>query len=425
METLEVFQTLGIALLLGLLVGMQREMSEDQIGGFRTFAIVTLFGTVCAYLALEFSPWILAFGFLGVIGVIVAGNAIKIKAGKTQFGMTTEVSMLLMFAVGAYLTVGSQLVAASIAGGTAILLYLKPQFKGVLARLNHNDIRAIMQFVLITLIILPLLPNETFGPFDVFNPRRVWLLVVLIVGISLGGYLAFKFLGQRAGTLLGGLLGGLISSTATTVSYAKKSTGDTTFARNAAVVVILASAMMYPRVAVEIVIMAPDYFFQMIGPVVVLFVVNVALSLWMYRRVRDMPFQMPEQKNPSELSSALSFGLVYVSVLFLVAATTEFFDESALFAVAALSGLADMDAITLSTAQMVQEGSIHYSLGWRLILTAAIANSFFKFGIITMLGHRMLQRDVAVAFGLIALTAFALIIAGTVLANQGTPVHLE
>lgn len=409
-ELYTIFQTLGISLLLGLLVGMQRELRETQIAGFRTFAIVTMFGTVSAYLAEAFSPLLLGFGLLGVIAIIVVGNMMKMKSGESEFGMTTEISLLLMYGVGAWLTMGPWIIGAAIAGSTAILLQLKPQLKGALAKMTDRDIKAIMQFVLITFIILPILPNQTFGPFDVFNPQRTWLLVVLITGISLGGYLIYKLMGDRAGTALGGILGGMISSTATTVSYSRITAQTPTAGFHASVVIIIASAMVYPRIAIEILVLAPDYFYQMIWPVAIMFLVSLGVSHYAYRRIKDQPHAMPEQRNPSELSTALTFGAVYVGILLVISATTEYLGPEMLYFVAAVSGLADMDAITLSVSQKVQNGTIVYTLGWKLILTALIANTVFKYAIIHFIGGKEIAKRVIPAFSIVIVAALALIL---------------
>ena len=407
---LQIIQDFGLALLLGLLVGMQRELKETRIAGFRTFALVTLFGTLTAYLAEAHSPWLIGVGALGVMVVIIAGNFQKHRYGSDDVGVTTEVSLLFMYGIGVYIPVGQLPVAAALAGTTAILLYIKPQLKGMLARLEETDIRAIMQFVLITFIILPILPNQAYGPLDAFNPQRTWLLVVLIVGISLGGYLIFKFLGQRAGIVVGGILGGLISSTATTVSYSRRASIGEGPARNSAVVIIIATAMIYPRVMVEIAIMAPDHFWQMAWPVITMLLISVVVSVIAYRSVTDRSARLPEQRNPSELSAALSFGGIYTLVLFLVALTSEYLGEQYLFVVAGISGLSDMDAITLSASQMVQQGNISSDLGWRLILTALIANTFIKFGIASAFGHPELRKRLMIAFGVIVLFALLLIL---------------
>ena len=232
------FQQAGLALLLGLLVGLQREHAASGIAGMRTFPLIALLGTVAAGLAKQFGGWVVAAGFLG-IAALIAIHSPKALRRSTNGGTTTDVTMLLMYAVGALLVTGPIAVAVAIGGAAAVLLQFKPELHGFAKRLGDQDLRAIMQFVLITCIILPLLPQRTialwpdppYGYLNVFNPFEIWLMVVLIVGMNLGGYILYKFLGQDAGTLFGGILGGAISSTATTVSYARMVRNDPAYAR--------------------------------------------------------------------------------------------------------------------------------------------------------------------------------------------------
>jgi uncharacterized membrane protein (DUF4010 family) len=206
-EPSNLFYALGLSLLLGLLVGLQRETADSDFAGLRSFALTALFGTTCGLLAQEFGGWIVVAGLLGVATLLLIGNLAKLRkpAAEIDFGVTTEVALLLMFAVGAYLSFGDWVVAVVIGGALAVLLQFKPELHRVTKRLGEEDLKAIMQFVLITFIILPVLPNRTYGPLNVFNPFAVWLMVTLIVGISLLGYLAYKFLGSGAGLLLGGI----------------------------------------------------------------------------------------------------------------------------------------------------------------------------------------------------------------------------
>jgi uncharacterized membrane protein (DUF4010 family) len=226
MELGFLFQQLGIALGLGLLVGLQRESVASRLAGLRTFSLVTLFGSICALLATMFGGWVIAAGLIGLAGLILAGKYSDAQAGTPDPGLTTEVAILLMFGVGAYLIVGHRTVAIAIGGGAAVLLHFKGQLHGAVERLSDKDIRAIMQFALISLVILPVLPNQAYGPYAVLNPRNIWWMVVLIVGISLSGYIVYKFFGEKVGLLIGGVLGGLISSTATTVSYSRRTAHD-------------------------------------------------------------------------------------------------------------------------------------------------------------------------------------------------------
>lgn len=400
MDVPPLFQSLGLSLLLGLLVGLQREVVKTEFAGMRTFALISLFGTMCGILAQEFGGWIVVAGFLGIIAVLLIGELLKVvsQRGETNIGTTTEVAILLMFAIGAYLAYGHWDVAIVMGGMLAVLLQFKPELHGVARWLGAEDLRAIMQFVLITFIILPVLPNLTYGPLDVFNPFEVWLMVTLIVGISLGGYILYKLFGKGAGVVLGGLLGGAVSSTATTLAYSRRAHADAEGAPLAAMVISLASAVVFVRAGIEIGVVAPALLAVAVGPLafgLLLSLLPVGLFWW---RVRRRPIQLPQQKNPTEMGAAMSLALLYALILFLLAATKKYMGEQALFVVATVSGLTDVDAITLSISRLVAEGSVTSDSAWRLILTAILSNLVFKGGMAASLGGWRLLKYVALLF---------------------------
>jgi uncharacterized membrane protein (DUF4010 family) len=328
--------------------------------------------------------------------------------GDDHTGLTTAVAMPLMYATGAYLVNGDWSVAVAVGGTVAILMEMKPQLHGIVARLGDADIKAIMQFVLISCIILPVLPNQTFGWFEILNPRQIWWMVVLVVGISLGGYVIWKFFGQQAGVVLGGILGGTISSTATAVSFAKRSRVAPASVRAAATVIMISTTVSFIRVAVEMAVVGQDFLQKSVVPILVLISAALLLCLVAWLGARKENEAMPEQANPTELKSALVFGALYAIILFAVAATKTHFAQSGLFVVAVFSGLTDMDAITLSTSRMVAEGRLTAETGWKVIFSAVIANLIFKAGLVALLGHRKLFVRIAILFGI-------LVIAGSVL----------
>ena len=401
MDISSLFQQLGIALGLGLLVGLQRESAASPLAGVRTFPLVTVLGTVCGLLSQAFGGWILAAGIIALVVIIYVGKIIEMSKGHPDQGITTEVALLLMFAVGAYLVVGDRAAAIAIGGGAAVLLHFKGELHGIVAKLGANDLKAIMQFALISLVILPVLPNRTYGPFAVLNPRNIWWMVVLIVGINLGGYIAYKFLGQRAGITLGGVLGGLISSTATTVSYAKRAAAAPVAIGPAAIVIMIASTVVFARLLLEIATVAPSFLPTAAPWLTALLLLSAVSSFALWFRSDKNHEEMPEQENPSELKSALVFGLIYAVVLFVVAAVKELYGSRGLYAVAALSGLTDVDAITLSTAQLVNAGRLNADDGWKLIVVAAISNLIFKAGAVAALGNRKLFVRILPAYGIV------------------------
>jgi uncharacterized membrane protein (DUF4010 family) len=238
-----------------------------------------------------------------------------------------------------------------------------------------------------------------YGPFGAFNPHEIWFMVVLIVGLSVAGYIVYKFFGQNAGMLLGGILGGLVSSTATTVSYARRVGEQPQAVGQAAVILVIASTVAIGRVIVEVAAAAPPTIRYVAPPLAVMFLWMLALSFAVYRFGGQSEAQLPPPKNPAELRTAVVFGGLYAVIKLAVAATHHYFPDSALYAVASLSGLTDMDAITLSTAKLVEQEQLTSTLGWKLILTAALANLAFKGGIALVLGHRQFALRSLLIFG--------------------------
>lgn len=409
LELTETFIRLGIALGLGLLVGLQRQRTDARLAGIRTFPLVTVLGALCALLAPSLGGWVVAVAFGGLALVIVGGNLASQRTQEDRPGVTSEVALLVMFAVGAYLMVGSTAIAIAIGGAVTVLLHLKPQMHTLAAKIGDRDFTAIMQFALISLVILPVLPNRYFGPFAVLNPFKIWLMVVLIVGISLGGYIMYKFLGARAGAWAGGVLGGLISSTATTVSLARRSRQSPQTPGLAAFVIIVASAIVFVRLGILIGATAPQFVRAAFVPLAVMFAVLALLGWWNLRERDETAAAMPEQENPTELKPAVVFGLLYAVVLLAIAAAKEYLGQSGLYAVAVLSGLTDMDAITLSVTQMVNTEQISAGTGWRLIVVASMANLAFKAGTVAVLGERRLFGRVAVSVGIATAAGAALL----------------
>ena len=403
------FLPLGIALMLGLLVGMQREWTVSGVAGIRTFPLLTLLGTVCAILAERYGGWILAAGILAVITVFAVGNLAQISQGKSDSGATSEVAGLVIFGVGAMLMLGYTAECLAIAGTVAVLLHYKKPLHAWVHQIGERDIKAVMQFVLITLVILPVLPNKTYGPYEFVNPFKTWLMVVLIVGISMAAYLIFHLLGTRVGILLGGLLGGLVSSTATTVSYARQSKNNNQAALLAAAVILIASTVTNARILLEIGVVAPSLLSYAVGPFLVLMIgMSLLASLVFFASKQDVPMQAPDE-NPAQLKAALVFAGIYSLISLAVTATKEHFGEKALYGVSIISGLADMDAITLSTSNLFADGHISGEVAWQLIMLATLSNLVFKGGCVFVLGSRKLFYYVLLMFGLTLLLGVLLL----------------
>jgi len=438
-EVIPAFRALGIALVLGLLVGFQRQRSQSLVAGVRTFSLVTLLGACCALLATAASgptgdgsatrvaaavgsgAWILAAGALAIVALAVLGNIIAMKKGHADSGMSTEVAMLVMYAVGALAWLAPMEIPAGIGVGVAILLHAKDALHRFTATVGEKDVRAVLTFALITFIILPVVPNRTYGPFSVLNPHEAWRMVVLVVGISLAGYIATKIVGRSGGAILAGVMGGLVSSTATTASAARQSRpamtgqGEGSDSRTAhrmdnlaATIVMLATVVMYARVLTEIAVVAPSHFGAIAPPIAIVGAVTLVLGGVVWVRASRDPATIPEPENPTQLRPAIVFGLLYAGVLFVSAAGQHYLGSSGLYVVATISGLTDMDAITLSSARLVQDGRLGAGEASRAVLIAATANMVFKTGMIASLGSRGLLRRICALYAICGASALGL-----------------
>jgi uncharacterized membrane protein (DUF4010 family) len=397
--TTELLKALGTALGLGLLVGLQREWTRDRIAGIRTFALVSLFGALSGLLSLAFSNgWVLGAALLACVALLIVGNLAALRDSKPDAGLTTEIAVLVMFVLGAATVTGFLVEAVVCAGTVMVLLQIKGPLHGMVRKIGADDLREIARLVLAGLVILPLLPNREMGYLGVLNPFKIWLMVVLIVGISLAAYLIGKFLGGAKGAALAGILGGLISSTATTASVARRSRAAGTGGMMLAAIIMTASAVVFIRVIAEVVIAAPAQFRALLPPLLAMMVWTAIVAAVTHRLAAKKEHPPGEESAPSELKGAVMFGVLYVAVLYGVALAKEHFGNAGLYVVAAISGLTDMDAITLSTSRLVNTGNVDPGTGWRVILLGGLANLVFKAGLALTLGAQGFRRPVLAGF---------------------------
>ena len=391
-ETTEMLQSLATAAGLGLLVGLQREWVKSRIAGIRTFALATVFGALSGLLGIVFGGWVVAATLVAFASMVILGNLAELKG--------PEMAMLVMFAVGILTALGHRLVAVVVAGSVMVLLQSKKPLHAMVRRIGEDDLREIARLVLAGLVILPTLPNREMGYLGVLNPFAIWLMVVLIVGISLAAYLAGKFLGGNKGAALAGILGGLISSTATTASLARRSRDAGACGICLAAITLIASAIVFVRVMVEIVIAAPGHWQELLPPLLAMMVLIGLVAAIAHRISEKSGRHVANESPPSELKSAVMFGLLYAVVLVAVAAARQHFGQSGLYLAAALSGLTDMDAITLSTARLVSTRHLEADIGWRMILIGGLANIVFKGSLVALLGARAFIKPVLIGFGM-------------------------
>lgn len=470
LQSLETSQTrlifqLALSLGLGLLIGLQRESARSGFGGVRTFPLIAVFGTLGALASTRFGVWILPSGLLCVALIGIAERAfslarrwiraaeinasrsnatvsdavpspepsISLFATKTNeikdvseseplprrdFGATTLVSALATYCVGAILANPAWTLVGLEAGAiVAILLQFKRKLHDISAALGENDLNAIMQFALVSFVVLPILPNRSFGPFDAFNPFEAWLTVALIVGMSLAGYVVYKFYGANAGVLFGGFVGGAVSSAATTTSYSKAVATGATSRDVAAVVILLASATQTLRALILEASVSQEFFYRCVPASVVFIAASILPALWIWRRIRrdaqssGSSNGVSEQKNPTQWKTALTFGALYVVILFAIKASNAFFGDLGTFASVAISGLVEMNAVALSVARLATTDPETMQNGWKLIMIASIFSYLFKVGVVFSIGGARFGWKVVPLFAIpcgVALTSVLL-----------------
>ena len=392
------------SLAIGLLIGLERERNPSARAGLRTFALVAMFGTLSALLSGKLdTPWLLIAGLLAVAGMIIAAYRNK-PVEADDPGTTTVIALLLCYGLGAMIWFGLAKLAVMLAIAVTALLYFKPELRGMSQRLTRSDLVAVLQFAVLTFIVLPILPDQSYGPYGAFNPHQAWLMVVLISGISLAGYTALHVVGTRYGAPLLGFLGGLVSSTATTLLYARNSRNNPAMSQIAASVIVIASMVVLLRLLVLSAVVASDTLSGLLPVLAGGFLFGLAVALYNWRKtINATKLNIPETANPAELRTALGFGLLYVIVLLGSAWMQDFAGSRGLYAVALVSGLTDVDAITLSSLRLFNLGQLNQHQAVTSITLAFIANLAFKFGMVIFIGGKNLARHVATGFGAIAL----------------------
>lgn len=390
------FGALALALGLGLLVGLQRERAGSSRAGSRTVPLIALLGAICALLVPAVGGWIVAAGLLGVTAAIVGASLRDERPAEQRTGLASEVSMLVMYGIGALCVLETWELAVVLGGAVLLLLQFKQPLHALARRIGEEDAHAVARFALLSMVILPVLPDVDMGPYGALNPHRTWLVVVLVVGIGLLAHVAHRTLGLRAGTLVGGLAGGLVSSTATTAAMARGVRAGAPVA-SAAMVILLASAMVVPRQFTELGVLAPAALPSLVLPLLLLLASFLPGVAFLWRRM-DPQAVAPATANPAELRPAILFGAAFALVSLAAAAAIDRMGATAVLAVAALSGLVEVDAITISTGSMVADGRIDAITGARAILVAFGCNLVAKGLLAWVLGGRQLGLPVLAWF---------------------------
>jgi len=403
----ETLQAFAVSLGIGLLIGLERERQPDVKAGLRTFALVGLLGCLCALLSqLTDSAWLLAAGLLAIAAMIIAAH-VSDPLDTGDPGTTSVVALLVCYLLGAMVWYGHETSAIMLAIATTVLLYFKAELHGISRSLTAVDLISILQFAVLALVILPILPDRNFGPYEALNPRNIWLMVVLICGVSLAGYAALRIVGARHGAALIGIFGGMVSSTATTMIFARHARAEVALLRTAMVVILLANLVVLVRLSVVSVVVSPALFLPLATVLAGGLLLGVVATAWGWRQLESgNALPMPDVTNPTELKTAVSFGLLYALVLVLAAWLQDIAGSRGLYVLALASGLTDVDAITLSSLRMFGMERLSAPQAVTAITLATLSNLAFKAGLVVTIGGARLAR--------LTLPGFAAIAAGLV-----------
>jgi len=387
----------------GLLVGLERERKPHAKAGLRTFVLIAVFGTLCGLLAqATASGLVVAAGALAVSFTIAGAYLVDPSTVADDSGTTTTLAALTVFGLGAASAHGYALLALAVGIGMTALLHFKVELEGAANRLTPTDLRSMLQFGAISAVVLPLLPNEPHGPYGALNPFHIWLMVVLIAGVSLSGYVAWRLTWVRRGLLLTGLLGGLASSTATTLAYARQARAGAQPVAAALVVVLLANSTMFVRVMLLTLIVAPAVFTRVATTLLPALLLAAPVIAMRWRAAtRDLDESPPDGQaysNPTQLGAALLFAAGYALILMVAAWAAEKVGAGGLYGLALFSGLTDVDAITLSVLQLFNTQAAPATVAATALTLAVSSNLVLKATLAWIAGGAPVGRGAVLGF---------------------------
>ena len=417
---LDTVRDFATALLIGTLLGIERERHKQSdgdisVGGLRTFILFAMLGAIGGWLAklLDF-PWILVAVLLATLVAVVASYVVAARVQPDALGLTTELAALAICLLGAMVMLGHREIAVALAIAIAAALAYKEPLHGMVSRLGAEDVYAGVRLLAATFIVLPLLPDRAVDPWGALNPQKLWLLVLLISGLSLVGYVAVRLLGPNRGIPLTGLTGGLVSSTAVTLSFARQSRekGHARSVPALACGILIAWGVMFLRVLATVLIVNRALLPRLVVPFLAMAAVTAGLAWAMYRRAADagsagsgVPLT-----NPFSLTSAAKFAALFAVVLLLVAFVQQNFPPEGVYVVAALAGTTDVDAITLSMSEYARRGDVPVAV--TAIVIAALTNTVVKALMVVGLGAPGLRRPILIGATGIVLAGLVAVLLG-------------
>lgn len=407
MDTL-VFQNIIIAMVFGFAIGLQREMKilyenkKNDFGGARTFSMIGLIGYISAWLNLHV-PFFLLTASL-ILGALLI-TAYIINSSEAENGITTEISALVTFFAAAMLIYERATLAVFVAIVVLFILNSKDKITEYAKVIEKKDLSAAILFAMMTFVVLPILPDKPIDPWGYFNLHNIWLMVILVAGISFFGYIAVRMVGTTKGIGLTGLFGGLASSTAVTLSLGRQGKNSPALSKNLSIGISLACSIMLVRVFFEMYVINPELANRLLTPVIVATLAGYFFIAYLiFTAKKETVIHETTFKNPFKISEALMLGLIFGIVIALIKFANYTFGDSGVYIVSFIAGSADVDAVVLSVTSFAETGMSSVTVLNSVVL-AIVANSITKFAIVAFLGNRTIALYVGVFF-LISLAAF-------------------
>lgn len=402
-----------LALAIGALVGIEREKHKTaehpaSFGGLRTFILLALAGAISAWLSLQLQlPWLFLITVLAVLALVLTSYILENRV-QPALGLTTEISAVIVCLLGGTVMYGQAEIAVVLAILTSAILTFKQPLHGLVSKIDSSDLYAAIKLLLATFIILPLLPNTSIDPWQALNPFKLWLLVILMSGLSLTGYLATRWLGEAKGTAIAGFTGGLVSSTAVTLSFARQSKSESDPAAGAMLAsgILLAWLVMLLRMLVMVALVYFPLLAYLWFPVTMMAIVTAGFAGYCYfqgQKRRQMQQRQVPLTNPFSLWEASKFGVLFAVVLLAVKLAEHYLPAQSLYLLAAVAGMTDVDAITLSMTELARQGSA-LELVSAAVIIAALSNTLVKCALVVLIGNGTVRRYLLISSTLILLT---------------------
>lgn len=389
---------------IGLVIGLEREFSSSNqkeiFAGLRSLSIVALLGFTFALLNFLVHPWLFIIGLISV--VVIVSVSFWITASKGEIGSTTEFATIFTYLLGGLTLLGQIELSLALTVILVVLLSLKIKFKNIVGQINQIELSAFIRFVVIALLILPFLPNQNFGPFDVINPREIGWIIVLTSGIGFIGYILMKFMGANKGILLTGIFGGLVSSTVVTWTFSKKSKETPALSSNYAVGIFAAAIIMVVRVFIWVFIFNKDMLAGLALPLSIILITTLGTTFYFYKKQNAKePFKdtLP-LGEPLNIKDAIFFGVLYTGILILVSYASSEYGAKGIYISSAISALTDIDAIAISVSKLGGT-TINFLTAQNAILLATLANTIVKIGIALYAGSKNMKKYILAGYGLI------------------------